>query len=375
MKKDYTFNLRQLLPLATVFFLSPALRLVPSGTAELSGKAAWLSVPAALPWLLAYMYFLSRFLSHRREGECLAELTLRCLGEKAGRLMLGVLALWFLVYGGFMLRSGAVRIITTIYPNSSPGLFIVSMGLLGLYAALGAERTLVRSAKIIKPAVIGVLILVLGFALISVQRENLLPVSVFDIGGCVKGSLASLGVAAISLYLSFFIGGLDCEAKELFPRLALWALGSLGLLFWINTAIIGAFGAELTAKLSQPFFALVRNLVFFRSLERVEALVVSLWIFSDFILISLCLQAAQHALRRLMGYDADYRGQRALDMGAGRYIIWLCAAAAIFFGCLIARAPERLELWSRQIIPGINLTVALIVLPGIYIIGRVRKRL
>lgn len=375
MKSDYSYNRRQLMPLATVFFLSPALRLVPSGTAELSGRAAWVSVPAALPFLLLYMLFLSRFLSRRQSGESLAELSLRAMGPRRGRLLLFVLAMWFLVYGGFMLRSGAVRIITTIYPNSSPELFIISMGLLGLYAALGAERTLVRSAKIIKPVVIGVLILVLSFALVSIQKENLLPLTVFDAVGTFKGSLASLGVASVSVYMCFFLGGLDCESRGFFKDLAVWSLYTLGLLFWLNTAILGAFGAELTTRLSQPFFALIRNLVFFRSLERVEALVVSLWIFSDFILISLCLQASQRALRRSLGFDADYRGQRFTDLEEGRWLIWLCGISAIAFGCFIARQPERLEFWSRQLIPGINLGVALLVLPGVYLIGRLRKRI
>lgn len=375
MRNKFSYNRRQLMPLATVFFLSPALRLVPSGTAELSGRAAWISVPAALPMLLLYMLFLSRFLARRQEGESLAELSLRALGPGLGRVVLFALALWFLVYGGFMLRSGAVRIITTIYPNSSTEIFIISMGLLGLYAALGAERTLVRSAKIINPAVIAVLLLVLSFSLVSVQRENLLPLTVFDAAGTFKGSLASLGVACVSMYMCFFLGGLDCESKGFFKDLALWSLGTLGLLFWLNTAIIGSFGAELTTRLSQPFFALIRNLVFFRSLERVEALVVSLWIFSDFILISLCLQSAQRALRRTLGFDADYAGQRLTDLGSGRFLIWLCGISAIVFGCLIAREPESLEFWSRQLIPGVNLSVALLVLPGIYIIGRVKKRI
>ena len=133
MRNKFSYNRRQLMPLATVFFLSPALRLVPSGTAELSGRAAWISVPAALPMLLLYMLFLSRFLARRQEGESLAELSLRALGPGLGRVVLFALALWFLVYGGFMLRSGAVRIITTIYPNSSTEIFIISMGLLGLF--------------------------------------------------------------------------------------------------------------------------------------------------------------------------------------------------------------------------------------------------
>lgn len=375
MKSDYSYNLRQLTPLATVFFLSPALRLVPSGTAELAGRAAWLSVAVALPFLIAYMFFISRFLSRRNDGEGLAELCLRCLWAVPGRLIVLGLSMWFLLYGSFMLRSGAVRIITTIYPNSSPGFFIISMGLLGLYAALGAERTLVRSAKIIKPAVIGVLILVLSFALVSIQKDNLLPLTVFDLPGCFKGSLAALGVAAISVYMCFFIGGLHCESREIFKTLALWAVYALGLLFWLNTAIIGSFGAELSQTLSQPFFALIRNLVFFRSLERVEALVVSLWIFSDFILITLCLQAAQRGLRLVLGFPADYGGERRLDLRSGRFLIWLCGLAAMLTGCFIAKEPESLEFWSRQLIPGINLSVALILLPVIYIIGRVRKRI
>ena len=85
----YSYNLKQLLPLATVFFLSPALRLVPSGTAELAGRGAWVSVPVALPMLILYMYFISRFLKRRQEGEGLAELTLRAHGGLAGRIVLG----------------------------------------------------------------------------------------------------------------------------------------------------------------------------------------------------------------------------------------------------------------------------------------------
>lgn len=371
----YSYNLRQLLPLATVFFLSPALRLVPSGTAELAGRAAWVSVPLALPMLLLYMYFISRFLKRRQGGEGLAELTLRSLGGFWGRLVLAALGFWFMIYGGFMLRSGAVRIITTIYPNSSAALFIISMGLLGLFAALGAERTLVRSAKIIKPAVLAVLVLVLSFALVTVRKDNLLPLTVFECEGCIKGSLAALGVGCVSVYMCFFLNGYELEGERLFLRLSLWAVSVLALLFWLNTDIIGAFGHELTTRLSQPFFALVRNLVFFRSLERVEALVVSLWIFSDFILISLCLHAAQHAFRLVLGRQTEYKGEKLFDFSHGRWVIWLCGTGAVLVGCLFAREPESLELWSRQIIPGVNLLVALLLLPAVYIIGRVLKRI
>lgn len=57
-----------------------------------------------------------------------AELILRTLGPIAGKITLAVLSLWFLIYGGFVLRSGADRFIVTIYPSSGPAAFSVTMG-------------------------------------------------------------------------------------------------------------------------------------------------------------------------------------------------------------------------------------------------------
>ena len=84
MQTSYKFNRNQLIALCSVTLLVPALRLVPSLTASLGGRAAWLSVPAAALPLLGYVWFLSRFMSHRKSGEGMAELTLRCLGSGAG---------------------------------------------------------------------------------------------------------------------------------------------------------------------------------------------------------------------------------------------------------------------------------------------------
>lgn len=373
MNNKVQFNLRQLLSVSTVFLLAPALRLIPSATADLARRAAWLTVPVALPLVFLYMFFLRCFLTARKENEGLGHLILRSLGKPAGTVFLFFFALWYLIYGGFMLRSGALRIITAIYPHSSPAFFIISMGLVCLCAALGSERTLVRTARIIQPFLLGMLLLVLLFSLFSVEKENLLPLTVFDCANCFKGSLASLGVCSISIYSCLFLNDLSLERKGTLRSLFIWAFFILSLLFCLVTAIQGSFGYELTAKLSQPFFSLVRNLVFFRSLERTEALVVSLWIFSDFILVSLCLYISQHLLRLLFGFDSAYRGQQTFDLSKGRWIIWLCSFILMFLACVVAPDPASMTLWSRQIIPGINFLISLFLLPLIYLIGKVRK--
>lgn len=167
MNSDNRFNRRQQLALGTVIMLSPALRLFPSQSVIMAGRASWLCAAAAVPLLLAWLYFMSSFMSHRQRGEGLPELILRTLGPIAGKITLAVLSLWFLIYGGFVLRSGADRFIVTIYPSSGPAAFSVTMGLIALAAVLKKPRTMVRFARIVKPVLMGVLFMVAFFSQIG----------------------------------------------------------------------------------------------------------------------------------------------------------------------------------------------------------------
>ena len=156
---------------------------------------------------------------------------------------------------------------------------------------------------------------------------------------------------------------------------SLWLLWMVVLLCLLTTAITGMFGAELTAKMNRPFFVMVRNLVFFRTVERVEALVAMLWLFPDFLLVSLLLWSAQHCLRLIFRFDPAYTGERLLDPQQGRWLVWPCALAAIVSSLLIGRSATDLELWSSQIIPLLNMGFALLFLPTVYIIGKLKKTL
>ena len=375
MNTDHGFNRRQLYAACTVFFLAPALRLVPGAAARIAGCAAWVSVPLALPGILLYIWFIHSFFSRRGDGEGMGELVLRALGHRAARAVLGLLAAWFLLYGSFTLRSGAERIVTTMYPNAGAELFIVTMGALALIAALDCARTLVRAANIFLVTVLGVLFVVLVFALFSLERDNLLPITLLDLPGAAEGALATLDVTVLPLYALCFLPRLRREAGGGLRAALMWGMGTTALLTWLLADIIGTFGAELSARLTHPFFMLVKNLVFFKNLERTEALVVSLWVFSDFAVISVCLLAAQRCLRLMMGHRPPVGGEKPLSLQCGRWVIWLCAAGCVALALVIAREPTALDLWSRRIIPPANLAVALVLLPGVYIAGRIRKTL
>lgn len=364
-----------LLSLGTLTLLAPALRLFPTGATELAGSATWLAALAALPVMLLYVRLLAALMERRREGENLQELALRALGRVGGRAMLFLMAAWMLLYAGFVLRSGADRLIMTIYPQSTPGGFSLVMGLVALAAVLSGARTIVRAARIVAPVVLAALLLMLLLAAFSVQAENLLPVTAADALPVLRGSVTAADIMLVGLYPLCFLAGGTLRAPGRGRDFSLWAVRAALLLTALSAAIIGCFGAEVTQMLTRPFFMLVQNLVFFSTAQRVEALAVMLWIFPDFVQVALFLFAGQYSLRLALGYAPALQGEGFSSLAEGRWLIFPCAVAAI--ACALVMAPDSasMALWSKTLIPALNLGFALILIPGVYIIGRARKAL
>ena len=369
MKED-RFDSAQLRALCAVCLLSPALRFCPAAGIAAAGRAAWLSMLAALPPLLLYALFLRRFLACRAEGEGLAELCGRAVSPRASRPLLLALALYHAFYAAFILRAGAERFITTIYPHGDPAVFILVLGSAAALAALGPSRTLVRTAKLVLPLLVATLALILFTALFSARWENLLPVTGQDLPSLLRGGLPAVDVLAAMLVLGAFLAGQTPAGSARdggwFRFLAVAAL----FLSLLNAAILVSFGADLAARLTRPFFSLVRNLVFFRSVERVEALVVTLWVFPDFLLVSAALFISQRCLRLALGKNAPWQGERLFSLRRGRWLIPPCALCAVLAALWMAPDQKTFLFLSDRLIPALNLGIALLALPTIYAVGK-----
>ena len=170
--------------------------------------------------------------------------------------------------------------------------------------------------------------------------------------------------------------GVDAVRRQMPDEDDLYDLAELYKVFGDSTRVkilYVLFGAELCVRLTKPFFALVRNLVFFKTVERVEALVVMLWIFPDFLLVSAVLYSAQYCLRLIFGKDPSYNGERLTDFSGGRWVIWLCCAVCVAASLFIAPTSASLDFWSATIVPYVSLPIFFVLLPLIYAAGRMRK--
>lgn len=353
---------RQIIAVAFVSILSPIFRNCPRELANISGHAAWLAPVAAVIPLLILILFTHRLVRSAGPGHGLAQMILDTLGPWLGRSVLMLIALWLLVYTGYLLRNDADRFILSIYPHSRPTVFVVVMLLLSLLAACGSLSKTARTAMVFRPILLVLFIILILFTLQDIHVEELLPVSRLEIVPAARGALIIVNTVGFLIYLTF----LEDDISEPFTISSYlkWMLALMFTTLIIVAATIGVLGTELTAKASLPFFTMIRGITLFSTLERIEALGIALWVFTDFILISMLLFIITKLIRVCLNFITErWRTFLVLFEGAIILIISFFMPESVF----------HMEQLSNSIVPQINAAFLFVLFPLIFLIGLIRK--
>ena len=345
---EHLITKKQFSAAVLVSLLSPLLRLLPQTAVDFAGRAAWLGAAAALPPVTLLGLILTDFQRHMRPGEGMGGLLLRWLGPVAGRAALCLYGAWFLFYGGFILRSGAERLVSTIYPSSGQELFILVTIALCLAVSLGTLRAAARMAVIMRAVLVGALAAVLLLSLPNMEPARLWPLGWRDLPAAIPGALPFASVCAVSACFTFLAGYVGrAEDRLWLPGAMLLTLGLGGA---ICAAVVCVFGPALAGTLTYPFFVMIRSISLWDLVPRIEAAVIAVWVGADFMLCTMLLRCAHEALRPVFGLPAP-DSLPAGGLAGGRWLQWLEAGAVL--GCALAFGlpPWRLRLWSDRYIP------------------------
>ncbi len=332
-----------------VSLLSPMLRLLPNAPVHLAGRAAWLSAIPALGPLVLICLLMGAFRRYMRPGEGMGGLMLRWLGPVAGRAVLILYGAWLLFYAGFILRSGADRLVSTVYPSSGPWLFAAVLLILCALAALGPLRAAARTAVLLRPVLFAALAAVFLLSLSNVRPENLKPLTARDALPALAGACPFATVGAAGAYFSFLSGYVDP------PKSAVrWLLGPLVLGLaaggLICFEVVGVFGPGLAGALMYPFFVMIRDISLSDVLPRIEAVIIALWVLADFMLCVMLLRCAHEALRPVFGLPAP-EGVPMRALGRGRWLLWLEAASVLVCSLAFTVPAREMAVWSDKIVP------------------------
>ena len=341
MKRPDTLTSGQLSALIFVSTLSPAMRLLPWRLAATAGRGVWLSVllaaaPLGLLWGVCHI-----LLKRRLPGEGLGGLLRRGLGRRLGTVICIIYMVWLPVYAGFLLRSAAERLVAVVYDLGSPALFGVLLLALAGLAAFGRTRALGRTAQVVGELLLLVLGLVALLLAPSVKPGNLFPPE--DWGGVLRGAAPGYDVGSAFVYLLFLAGSMEEGPGT--RRLARGSLAGLGVGGLLAALTVGALSPRVAAGAENPFFVAIRDLSLFGFVERVESVVIALWVLTDFVYLAAILAAGARLLSEL----SPPRPPRSFAP--------LLLAAAGAAAVLIARDAFALRELSRGLVPAVSMAL------------------
>jgi len=353
---------RQLLAMAFLSIFSPAIRLMPRGVSQYAMSASWLSpLAAALPVFL-FVLLMSWLMKGRGENEGLTHMLMRSIGNVPGKIVAVIIAMWLVFYAGFTLRTAGERMLSAIYENGRLLMFTGATVLAAAIASVGKMKSLARTAEVFVPLISIVIVVVLALAADNVELDNLLPVTHHDIPGVFRGTLSVINVICIYVYFYFLSGYVVKKENE--GRLTLkWIGYSLTAIFLIVTVTVGALSAYLSVEFENPFFMMIKNITVLGIVERFEALIVAIWVVTDFIFLSALLSIASDVF--CFSFNIKYR----------KLTVWILAAAVLAISMFITKSAFSLQNLSGVIIPGVNLIVSVMVVPFLLIVGKIRRRI
>lgn len=296
-------SLRQAVLIYLTIVYIPATRIFPIISAKELKQAGWITPVAPVLILFLYIWIIGRLFNKFKEGS-FVDILYKVFGKTTG-FIIGILYLVTVIVETVVsLGFFGARITSTIFPNTNIALFWGLMIILLMYTLRGGIVVLARMNEL--TFLITLVFFAFSTTLImpAVKVSNLLPVTYKDIIPAVKLGLRDL-MPVYSWFMLICLIGDKVNNKEKIFRYGIYAglfLLQANILMIIVT--IGALGSSVVARLNHPFFTALRNISVFE-LQRFEAIAIAIWMFSDFVTISIWAVAGLYLLKSLFNLKED----------------------------------------------------------------------
>lgn len=296
MEQD-RISARQLYAMLFTGLLTPVVRALPGLTAAVADKSAWLTGLLAFPPLLAAGWAVYA-LSKGRGG--LAGGFQRAFGPALGKAVTIIYMLWAIFLLCLEGRLYAGRMITAGYRGASPAVFLLVLLGAALWMARRRLCAFARAARICFLVLALILALVVGFSLLDARPRRVLPIWTQDLPAAAAATLVPIGILSGAV-LGGFLGGCVTPDGRNARQGRRWLLGTCLALTLLQLGAIAQLGASLCARVEVPFFEMARGVGMDGAFQRVESIVVSFWVLSDFVWLGTLLFTIRAMADSLLG--------------------------------------------------------------------------
>jgi hypothetical protein len=186
-------------------------------------------------------------------------------------------------------------------------------------------------------------------------------VTFYDTGDILKGAVPISEVLALPVLFLFLAGEMKKEPGSRRTG-AKWMAYIIIIVFLVTAVTMGVMGEALVAGAQDPFYAMVRNIGFKDVIQRIDPVVVAVWVVSDFTCAGALLYMASGIFAEVFGGDRS---------------VWAlpCAAAAIAGAFLMPEGIAEYRNMAAIVVPAVNAGLAVVIIPIIIIVGKATKRI
>ncbi len=310
-------NTWQATALLTMSIIPTAILFPPSVLAELAGRDAWLAfLLAGVLGLLLAGFIIT--LSSTYPEYNLLQIGETVMGRYLGKMFTLAYVFFFIIVSAIVVREFSAFMVSSFMQFTPLEVLSVIIIALAVYAIYLGLEVICRVSEIV---FIVVMISLLLFVLLSfpeLDLHALLPVLDSGIQPVFNGSIVFFVWTGEIFFLSMLYPYLNRPAQA-------WQAGVITVaivsIFMAISAFIteSYFGFQLTSRILFPLLAYVRLIGIGDVWERIEALVILIWVAGMYIKVSFFLYVAVIAVKQLFGLT-EYR-PLILPMGALVFIL------------------------------------------------------
>lgn len=361
MNKSIISN-RQLGLMLSGLMFGTAPLLISSSVAALAGRDSWISIIiAAIVGLL--VVWINSFLGELHPGKTLVEVMQIELGRWLGSFLavcfvlitfiLGTQIIWYV--GDFF---------TTVYMKGTSNYYInvLFVAVLAIALLYGLEA-MSRATEIF--FMIGFPLMILSLIMLApqIKVDNLLPIMENGITPAIKGAIPILvfnvsNVTILNMVFPANVGNLKQAPKAMFTG---YFLGIITVAFAIMFCIL-VLGSTVTANLRFPLFTVTKEINVGTIFSRVEALIVFVWIVTNFISTFSFLYASIKGLSQLLKLK-DYK----------TLVLPIILIVAVYSGFIYKNVPYEIR-WDSLVWTPLGFVFGLFMPLLLLIVSLIRKK-
>lgn len=284
--------------------LSTAVLFPPMLLAQEAGRDAWIAfaIGTAAGLLLA---LLVAGLSSLYPGMHLLQIGEAALGPFAGKLLGAAYLFFFIIFAAIVVEEFSSFISTAFMPLTPPEFLNIIISLLGFYAAYLGLEVIARVGEAVFLSIVFFLLLFLLLMMPQLDLTLLLPVLEDGLASPLRGSFIFM-VWSGQIFLLGMIYPYLARPQQAFK------IGAASLLvvgFFLVSGSISLqslFGHPLVSRLLFPLLSYVRLISIAEFLERLEALLILIWVAGVYVKIAFLFYVTALSMQQVFGLG-DHR--------------------------------------------------------------------